>query len=142
MQFLNNKRPPAAKPERQLVAGLRPFNPQLRPVSGSPLKRLCKSLSINSVKPSQTMRCGRQPVATTFPLHGAPTSTKDSRHPICHSSFVILRRPSRKNLRTNPRIPCQIAGTQGVAQSPFMYIPSKRRKTYCHAGHYLLNQAR
>jgi len=54
MQFLNNKRPPAAKPERQLAADLRPVNSQRRPFPRRPLKHLCKYLSINSVKPSQT----------------------------------------------------------------------------------------
>ena len=147
MQFLNNQRPLAAKPERQPAPGLKPFNSQRSPVSGRPLKRLCKSLSINSVKPSQTQsnhavgRGGDSLSPQHSPSMGLPAQRKTPAP--SHSSFRPHQQISSfKKPRTNPPIPCQIAGMPSAAQSPIMHIPPKRRKTYCHAGHYLLNQAR
>jgi len=93
MQFLNNKRQPAAKSERRLAAGFRPFNSQRRPCPQTPPKRLCKSLSINSVKPSQTQSNhaywgGDSLSPELFPLPCAPTSTKNAAIPL-----VIRRVP-------------------------------------------------
>ena len=93
MQFLKNKRPPAAKPERRLAAGLRPFNPPHRPFPRGPRKHLCKLLAINSVQPSSTQSNQafgvewRPLVATTSPCQ-TPHLNETIRHPIRHSSFI------------------------------------------------------
>ena len=103
MHFLNNKRSPAAKPERRLAAGLRPFNSQRHTFPRSPLKRLCKFLLINSVKPSQIQSnhaCywSGDSLSPQFPpARHPPTSTKTSAIP-----FVIRHSPASP-LAPNPQ---------------------------------------
>jgi len=120
MQFLKNNRPPAAKPERRLAAGLKSFNPPHRPFPRSPRNCRCKLLAINSVKPSPTQSNHAFGVATACRHKISPCETPQPQQrlphrPICHSSFVISpsvpSAPRWQNQpQSNPVKPCAWSG--------------------------------
>ena len=96
MQFLNNKRPPTANPERRLAAGLKSFNPPRHPLPRTALKHLCKLLSINSVKPSQTQS------NHAFGWGGDSLSPQPSKLPLAAPARQIRAEQRRRNPQRAP----------------------------------------